>query len=129
MLRSCFHKWTYNQSIIALIAFSRQLISLIVNIQIAFQIWRLFVGASFKFSCEGGEKLWIFVSWLLPRRVCIASRKKKHIEHIIERCLIAKKNSFKERTERDFKCWCKRCRRVNRQFSAPSVRVFVLDLC
>ena len=55
--------------------------------------------------------------------------KKKHIEHIIERCLIAKKNSFKERAERDFKCWCKRCRRVNRQFSAPSVRVFVLDLC
>jgi len=31
------------------------------------------------------------VSWLLRRRVCMASRKQEHIEHITERCLFAKK--------------------------------------
>ena len=43
------------------------------------------------FSYEGGGKLQICVSWLLPRRVCMASRKQEHIEQITERCLIAKK--------------------------------------
>jgi len=57
----------------------------------------------------------------------MASRKQEHIEHTIERYLIAQKNfSFKERAERDWKYCCKRCRRVNRQFSAPSAWVFVL---
>ena len=54
-------------------------------------------------------------------RVCMASRKQEHIEHITERCLIAQENfSFKERAERDGKYWCKRCRHGNRQFPAPS---------
>ena len=57
----------------------------------------------------------------------MASRKQEHIDHITERCLIAQKNfRFKERSERDWKYWCKRCRGVNRQFSAPSAWVFVL---
>ena len=49
-----------------------------------------FISASFKISCEGGEKFQIYVSQLLPRRVCMASGKQKHIEQITERCLIAK---------------------------------------
>ena len=54
------------------------------------------------FSCEGGGKLLFRVGWLLPRRVCIESRKQEHIEQITEGCLIAqKKFSFKERAERD----------------------------
>ena len=32
------------------------------------------------------------MSWLLPRRVCMALRKQEHIEQITERCLIAQKN-------------------------------------
>ena len=80
-----------------------------------------FISASFKFSCEGGGKLQICVSWLLPRRVSMALRKQEHIEQITERCLIAHKEfSFKERAERDSKYWCKRCQRVYRQFYAPS---------
>ena len=67
-----------------------------------FFIGDYFLGASFKFACEGGGKLYIWISWLLPRRVCMASRKQEHIEHIRERCLIAEKNSsFMERAERD----------------------------
>ena len=38
-------------------AFASQLKSCIVYIQIAFHIWRLFICASFKLFCEGGEKL------------------------------------------------------------------------
>ena len=38
-------------------AFAGQPESCIAYIQIGFQIWRLFIGASFKFSCEGGGKL------------------------------------------------------------------------
>ena len=57
----------------------------------------------------------------------MTSRKQEHIEQITERCLIAQNNfSFKERAERDCKYWCKRCRRVNRHFAAPSAWVFVL---
>ena len=59
--------------------------------------------------------------------VCMASGKQEHIGQITERCLIAqKKFRFKERAG---KYCCKRCRRVNRQFSAPSLWVFVFDLC
>ena len=61
-----------------------------------------FISPSFKFSCQGRGKLQICVSWLLPRLVCMASRKEEHIEQITERCLIAqKKFRFKERAERD----------------------------
>ena len=60
----------------------------------------------------------------------MALRKQEHIEQITKRCLIAqKKFSFKERAERDSKYWCKGCQRVYRQFSAPSARVFVFNLC
>ena len=43
------------------------------------------------FPCEGGGKLQICMGWLLPRRVCMASRKQEHTEQIRERCLIAQK--------------------------------------
>ena len=65
--------------------------SCILHLCGGFLIGDSFLGASFKFVCEGGGKLYIWVSWLLPRRVCMASRKQEHIEHITERCLIAKK--------------------------------------
>ena len=73
------------------------------------------------FPVPGISNIQICVSWLLPRRVCMALRKQEHIEQFTEICLIAhKKFSFKERAERDSKYWCKRCQRVYRQFSAPS---------
>ena len=51
------------------------------------------------FSCEGGGKLQICVGWLLPRRICIASRKQEHVEQITERCLIAQKKKLVSRNE------------------------------
>ena len=82
-------------------AFAGQSESCIVYIQIAsiaFQIWRLFYRRLLQIFLRRPSKALDCASWLLPRRVCMASRKRELIEHITERCLIAKKSfSFKER--------------------------------
>ena len=112
-----------------LIAFFRQLISLIVYIQIVFRFGGFLSAPPSSFPAKAAKSSG-FLSVACCPDVFASHQEKKHIEHITERCLIAKKKySFKERAERNLKYWCKRCRRVNRQFSAPSVRVFVLDLC
>ena len=94
-------------------------------IQIAFQIWRLFLAARLLQIClaKSAKAEESSVGWLLRTRVCKTSSKQKHIKQNTERYLVAQKNfSVKERAERGWKYWCKRSRLVNRQFSASSYK-------
>ena len=60
------------------------------------------VAASPNFSCEGGGKLWICVSGLLLRRVCMDQENKNTSSKSQRDLSLLKKNfSFKEQAERD----------------------------
>ena len=79
--------------------------SLIVCIQMAFQIWWLFRGTYKVFfkKRRGRRKtiLQVCVGWLLLRRFCSALRKQQDIKQNTERCFVVEKVfSFKERAER-----------------------------
>ena len=82
--------------------------SLIVCIQMAFQIWWLFRGAYKVFfkKRRGRRKtiLQVCVGWLLPRRLCSALRKQQDI----------KQNTGTSRESWRYRC--KRSRLVNRHF-------------
>ena len=74
---------------------SSQSESLIVCIQMAFQIWWLFRGAYKVFfkKRRGRRKtiLQVCVGWLLLRRVCSALRKQQDIKQNTERCFVVEK--------------------------------------
>ena len=79
-------------------------------------------GSNFALSDQTTEESPRFVSVSCCPDVFVWHQKNKNTSNKSQRCLIAQKKNY-------WKYCCMRCKRVYRQFSAPSAWFFVFHLC